>query len=83
MSLDTMQPVEVTVRFDCEGKMTPLRFTWKDSDYLVESTGRRWETSEGKHVLVMTSDGRIFELIFTPSQGRWFMGRSNLDRMAA
>jgi hypothetical protein len=77
-----MQPVEVTVRFDREGMVTPLHFTWKDSQYLVESTGRRWEASDGKHMLVMVPGGRIFELVFTPSQGRWFLRTAKPDRMA-
>jgi hypothetical protein len=78
-----MQPVEVTARFDKEGKITPLRFNWKGSDYLVESTGRRWEAQDGRHTLVMVPGGRIFELIYTPMEGRWFLGGVQPERMSA
>lgn len=81
--LGLMEPIEVTARFDREGKVTPLRFTWLGSEYLVESTGRRWEVSDALHILVMVPDGRMFELIFTPSSGSWFLGSTQSDRLAA
>jgi hypothetical protein len=35
------------------------------------------------HILVMVPDGRIFELVFMPLQGRWFLASAQTDRMAA
>lgn len=70
-----MDQLEVTAKFDIKGKITLLYFTWKGSEYLVESTGRQWDASDGKHILVMVPDGRIFEVIYSPTDGRWLMGR--------
>lgn len=78
-----MQPIQVTAHFDEEGKIRPLRFTWRGSDYQVESTGRHWQASDGRHILVMVPGGRIFELVYIPTEGRWFLGGAQTDRMAA
>lgn len=78
-----MQPVDVIARFDREGKVTPLRFSWRSSEYLIESVGRHWETSDGHHYLVMVPGGRIFELVFSPLQERWFLGSAQPDQSAA
>jgi hypothetical protein len=76
-----MEPVEVTARFDEQGIITPLRFTWKEGIYRVESTGRRWLDDAGQHILVMVSGGRIYELNFKRDEGRWYIGRAGPDRM--
>jgi hypothetical protein len=78
-----MDPIEVTVRFDSQGQITPLRFTWKGRSYLVESTGRHWSGADGQHILVMTVSGDMFELVFTPGEGRWYLGQTALNRTAA
>jgi hypothetical protein len=66
-----MDEVEVTARFDEHGKITPLSFVWKDIRYQVDSTGRRWQTDEGHHMLVMVPGGRVFELAFHTVKGVW------------
>jgi hypothetical protein len=68
-----MEPIEVTARFDEQGTITPLHFTWKGSTHRVESTGRCWTDEIGQHFLAMVTDGRIYELIFTSGKGRWFI----------
>jgi hypothetical protein len=68
-----LDPVEVTARFDREGRVTPLRFTWQGRDYPVEGAGRRWKAEDGLHILVMAAGERVFELLFDPAQGRWFI----------
>lgn len=77
-----MEPLEVTAKFDEDGKVTPLRFTWKGSEYLVESTGRQWETSDGVHILVMVAGERIFELVFNQVQRLWFLDQVAPDQRA-
>lgn len=77
-----MEPLEVTAKFDEDGKITPLRFTWKGKDYLVETTGRHWEDSDGVHILVMVPGERIFELVFDAAQVRWFLDRVEPGQMA-
>ena len=75
-----MEPIVVTARFDENGTVTPLHFTWKGSAWRVESTGRRWADEAGTHILVMVSDGRIYELIFRSGDGRWSIRRSGSDQ---
>jgi hypothetical protein len=78
-----MEPIEVTARFDEQGTITPLHFTWKGSIQRVESTGRRWVDENGQHLLVMVSSGRIYELTYRSGEGRWFVGRVQPDHMVA
>jgi hypothetical protein len=68
-----MELVEVTARFDDKGTITPLKFTWQGSQYSVTSTGRAWEDEAGKHVLVMVPGERVFELLFVPASGLWYL----------
>lgn len=70
-----MELIEVTARFDSEGKIWPLHFTWQGRSYPVQSTGRRWEDNEGTHILVMVPGDQVFELVFIPAMGRWYLGR--------
>lgn len=68
-----MEPVEVIVRFDQQGKAFPQSFRWQDSTYQIESTGRRWQSDEGQHMLVMTPGSQVFELLFTRADSRWYL----------
>jgi hypothetical protein len=77
-----MEPIEVTAHFDQTGTVTPLHFTWKGSPWRVESTGRRWVDEKGLHILVMISNGRIYELTFQGGDGRWYLGRTAPDYAA-
>ena len=70
---NTMEPIEVTARFDEHGTITPLHFTWKGSLQRVESTGRRWTDETGQHFLVMVMNGRIYEIIYKSREGHWFI----------
>jgi hypothetical protein len=75
-----MEPIEITVHFNQEGTMTPMHFTWKGSRLRVESTGRRWSDEAGQHLLVMVSNGKIYELIFVDKQGRWYINQVRPDK---
>jgi hypothetical protein len=68
-----LEAIEVTARFERDGKVIPLRFTWKGREYSVEGTGRSWHAEDGLHILVMAAGERVFELVFVPAQGRWFI----------
>jgi hypothetical protein len=76
-----MEPIEVTARFDAQGTITPLRFTWKGGNYHVESTGRRWQDEDGQHILVMVSNGQIYELTFKGEERRWYLRQAGPRRM--
>ncbi len=71
-----MEPIEVTAHFDEQGTVTPLHFNWKGGRYRVESSGRRWTDGVGQHILVMVTNGRIYELIYQGGEGRWFISQS-------
>lgn len=70
-----MEAIEVIARFDSQGGMIPLRFIWQGDTYVVDSIGRRWVDDAGQHILVMIPTGKVFELIFTPLEGRWYLER--------
>lgn len=76
-----MQPVEVTARFAPDGKITPLRFRWRGGQYPIASTGRSWQAEDGQHILVMTTDGQMFELLFTPQAACWYLLQVGPQRM--
>lgn len=76
-----MELIEVTARFDVQGKITPLHFSWNGGTYQVESTGRRWQDEAGRHFLVMVTSGRMYELTYRSNEGRWYIGKAGPDRI--
>jgi hypothetical protein len=78
-----MEPIEVTARFNLTGRIDPIDFTWKGHHYRIESTGRRWDAPDGQHILVMSYGDRVYELLFSPSDRRWFLGEVGPHRIAA
>ena len=68
-----MEAIEVLARFDSQGRVNPMRFIWQGSAYPVDSIGRRWVDETGQHILVMIPKGDVFELIFDPLSGRWYL----------
>ena len=78
-----MEPIEVTAHFDLTGKATPLRFTWKKTIYLIESTGRQWQDEQGQHFMVMVTGGRLFELLFVCSTRCWYLANMGPTRLPA
>jgi hypothetical protein len=78
-----MEPLEVVARFDLQGKIIPLRITLRGQELMVESTGRRWDSAQGEHILVITSDGRAHELCLDMIQRKWFLIRTSSDRFMA
>jgi len=76
-----MEPVEVTARFDLDGKIIPLTFSWREKNYKVASVGRSWEDEAGRHILVMTPGDRIYQLVFIPAESLWYLHPLDSDRM--
>ena len=66
-----METIDVTARFDNQGRIKPINFTWNGTTYRVESTGRTWTANDGVHILVMVPGNRTFHLVFSPDQGVW------------
>ncbi len=73
-----MEPIEVTARFDRDGGITPLDFTWQGRKYPVTDVGRRWTDEEGEHILVMAGGERVYELVF--ASGRWSLDPLGRER---
>ena len=71
--MKVVEAVEVVARFDLSGKIIPLSVTWREKNYSIESSGRRWQAEDGQHILVMTHSERMFELVFNPAAGRWYL----------
>ena len=82
-SLDSLLLVEVTARFDTQGRAFPQSFSWEGITYRISSTGRRWEDTNSQHILVMEAGGKVFEMIFTPSSCRWYVKRPIDDQHIA
>jgi hypothetical protein len=78
-----MESIEVTARFDSQGKIVPLSFVLQGRTYPVESTGRRWLDEEGHHILVMVPGDQVFELVYAPHEARWYLGRLGMGRRFA
>jgi hypothetical protein len=82
-----MEPVEVTVRFDLQGKAYPQQFVRGGLVYILTSTGRRWQDQSGEHlllhILVMTAEEITYELVFDPLELRWYLNPAGASRKIA
>ena len=65
--------IDVTARWNIQGEITPLSFTWQGRDYQVVSIGRRWRDETGQHILCMAPGDQIFELVFQAAHARWLI----------
>ncbi|HVN55851.1 MAG TPA: CinA family protein [Anaerolineaceae bacterium] len=79
----TMETIQVQARWDPEGRAEPSRFTWNGQEWRVDSTGRRWKDDQGEHILCMTAQGQVFELVYHPLQEIWTLGFHNESRSVA
>jgi len=77
------EPTEVEARFGADGKITIRSLTWRWRTLPVVSHGRRWKADDGLHFLVMTTEERIFELVFDPDSGLWQVARVPDRRLGA
>jgi hypothetical protein len=64
--MDAWQPVT----WDDFTALQPRRLFWQGEALVIVDYGRRWESERGQHQLVHVEDGRVFELLQTPS--RWY-----------
>ena len=81
-------PTAVEARFDEEGRVTPIAFSWQRRDVRISDVGRRWTESRGphpvlrpgrtcqiRHYLVMTPGQDTFELCLDTDTLRWKITR--------
>ena len=76
------QKIEVSVRKEIGGQWQPERFNWQDRMYYILEIGRRWQTDDGEHMLVMTPDKQVFELILDSNQADWYLKPPRTVRLA-
>ena len=77
-------PIEVRTRLDRDGKVIPLSCNLQGKRYQIMGVGRRWQSGEGEHLMVMFPGDRAVELLHH-SDGSWqfVKDHSNLgDRLA-
>jgi nicotinamide-nucleotide amidase len=75
--------VEVAARFDPQGLANPVSFVWQDTLYPIESIGRRWEEASSQHMLVMVRGGKVYKLVYAPSNRKWYLEKVGVDRSIA
>jgi hypothetical protein len=87
--VDPLEEIDVVARFDHSGRISPLKFTWRQVEYPVTSVGRSWQDDAGHHILVMVpgemlgSPGeRVVELVYQPGVGRWWLRQPPRPRVA-
>jgi len=68
-----MDEIEVTARFDPDGKITPLTFVWRTRTYKVTAIGRHWDAPDGRHILVMGPGHQAYHLIFKSETAQWYL----------
>jgi nicotinamide-nucleotide amidase len=83
VSAETSIPVEVAARFDAQGLAVPVSFVWQDTLYPIESIGRRWEDTNSQHMLVMVRGGKVYKLIYAPSNRKWYLEKVGVNQSYA
>jgi hypothetical protein len=58
---------EIQARWEKDGSIIPLRFTYQGHTLVVDSVGRSWRDESGWHILCMAGNTGVYELIFTPN----------------
>jgi hypothetical protein len=64
-------PVEVEADLTPDGLLRPRAFHWEGRRVAVRSWGRTWDDGAGRHVLVMSESGRVYELGYDPLTAAW------------
>jgi hypothetical protein len=64
-------PVEVEADRTLDGLLRPRAFRWEGRRIAVRSWGRTWDDDDGRHILVMSESGRVFELGYEPLTAAW------------
>jgi len=71
-----MDEIEVTARFLPGKGVIPLRFKWQEKVYKIDSVGRRWNATDGNHILVMDMESQVFHLVYNSDQMTWHLFQS-------
>jgi hypothetical protein len=67
-----MERIEVTTRFQEDGSLTPIEFSAAGTTVKVRDVGRQWDSEDGRHVLVMDHQNKVYHLLFQLSDLNWY-----------
>jgi len=67
-----MERIEVTTRFQVDGSLTPIEFSAAGSTVKVRDVGRQWDREDGRHVLVMDHQNKVYHLLFQLNDLSWY-----------
>jgi len=70
------EPIAAEVWFEIDGRPRIRRFRWRDVDVPVIGQGRTWVDEDGRHVLVMGPDDRVYELKLDREDLIWYLERA-------
>lgn len=72
------EAIAVEARFEADGRVRVMAFERRGERIVVATTGRQWETEDGRHILVMTPSEQVYELLYQPAFGGspWLLVRS-------
>ena len=70
MDCKTNMNIAVDCTIDRDGNVR-IRRIKLDDVWLVVEQGRQWQDENGRHVLVMRSDGQVEELLLSVQSLRW------------
>jgi hypothetical protein len=70
-----MERIEVTSRGQSDGPLDPVAFTAGREIHQVKDVGRRWDSEDGRHMLVMDTRGKTFHLFYQLSDLSWYWVR--------
>jgi hypothetical protein len=71
-----MDSIEVTARFDPQGKIIPLSFMWQGRVFKITSIGRNWQAADEYHILVMDQRNQTYHLIYKSGSTQWYLFRN-------
>ncbi len=66
-----MDAIEVQVRSEPSSKLNPVEFRWRGQTYFVQAIGRRWNDSQGLHILVQAGAQQVYELLYQAENEQW------------
>lgn len=67
------EPIEVTLHVGMDGSMLPRSFVWTKKTFRINEIGRRWETEDGEHFMVMVDPMNNAYELFKQTDGTWFL----------
>ncbi len=68
-----MEKIDLTVRYTRRGEIIPLRFEGEAISVQIRETGRRWETEQGRHLLVMDFQNQTYHLFHHREEDSWYL----------